>query len=62
MSFLRHIGKGIRILARVGRPLLALIGVKSKTVAGKVVEGAEILDPLLGQDPTPKGNQAHPKP
>ena len=36
----------VHILARIGRPLLRLFGIGEKTVAGKVVEAAEIVDPV----------------
>lgn len=41
----------IHVIARAGRPILKLLGVKGGTVAGKVQEGAEIIDPLLPSSP-----------
>ncbi len=37
----------VHVLARVGRPLLRLFGVKRGTVPDKVAEAAEVLDPIL---------------
>lgn len=37
----------LSVLAKVGRPLLRLAGVKGGTVADKAAEGAEILDHAL---------------
>jgi hypothetical protein len=33
--------------AKLARPLLRLIGVKDKTVAGKVAEGIEVIDKVI---------------
>ena len=43
--------KAIRLLARIGRPLLRLFGIGDKTVAGKAVAAAEILEPVLPKTP-----------
>lgn len=40
----------VRILARIGRPLLRLLGVKRGTAADKAAEAAEILAPLIPPD------------
>jgi len=40
----------VHILARIGRPLLLLLGVKRGTVADKAAEAAEILAPLTPDD------------
>lgn len=42
--------KALSVVAAVGRPLLRLAGVKGGTVAGKVAEGAEIVDKALPKD------------
>jgi hypothetical protein len=51
--------KFLRALARIGRPLLRLLGVKKGTVADKAAEGLEILVPLIPPDtdsPTASGD------
>ena len=42
--------KAIRLLARIGRPLLRLFGIRSGTVAEKAVSVAEIVEPILPPD------------
>ena len=39
-----------RIFATVAKPLLKLVGVKESSVAGKVAEGAAIVDAAVGKD------------
>lgn len=36
--------KILRYVARLGRPLLAIVGIKPKTLAGKIAEAAETID------------------
>ena len=42
--------KFLRVLSRIGRPLLRLLGVKKGTAADKAAEGLEILGPLIPPD------------
>ena len=43
----RFLAKVVHVTSLIGRPILALLGVKRGTAAGKAVEGAEILDPVV---------------
>ena len=44
----------LHLIAKLGRPLLRLAGVKDSTVAGKVAEGAEKVDAALTEEQNTK--------
>lgn len=44
--------RALHLLARIGRPLAALLGLKRGTAADKAIDAVEILDPILPRKDT----------
>lgn len=48
----------LRFIAKIGHPILRVLGVKKGTVADKVADGAEIVDGALPEEVDPEKHSA----